>query len=78
MSVLARRIATQGGNPDRHPVGTGATPMQMPMAAITHEVTATEHTAYYEELTPLITADGAVIPARSGGLHADVIPAGQA
>lgn len=78
MSVLHDRIRTQGGNPDRHPVGTGATPMVMPMDAISHEVVGADHVVYYEQLTPLITADGAVIPARSGGRHADVIPAGQA
>ena len=64
MSVLRDRIVAQpaAGGPGQHPVGTGATPMTMPMA----EVAYTGATALYGTLHPLVTADGAVIPARCG------------
>jgi len=62
MSVLRDRIVAQpgAGGPDHHPVGTGATPMTMPMA----EITYTGAAALYGTLHPLVTADGAIIPAR--------------
>jgi len=62
MSVLRDRIIAQpgAGGPDHHPVGTGATPMSMPMA----EITYTGADALYGTLHPLVTADGAVVPAR--------------
>ena len=80
MSTLHERIADQPGvDPvaGYHPVGTGATPMVMPMSEITYD----GNTATYGQLHPLVTADGAVVPARSpgsqAGSRATVYPAGQ-
>ncbi len=60
-----------------HPVGTGATPMVMPMSEITYD----GDLATYGTLHPLVTADGAVIPSRSpatmAGPRGTVYPAGQ-
>lgn len=75
MSILRDRIRSQGAILGHHPYGTGATPMMMPLAQIRYEA---ESGIYYEALQPIITADGAVIPAASGAGHAAVMPAGQA
>lgn len=75
MSVLHDRIMTQGQAHGNHPYGTGATPMVMPLAEVRYE---SESDVYYEAVQPIIAADGAVIPGKSGGTHAAVIPAGQA
>jgi len=78
VSVLHSRIAEQPGiDPvaGHHPVGTADTPMVMPMS----ELTYSGNTATYGTLHPLVTADGATIPARSAGhgYHAEVVPAGR-
>lgn len=77
MSVLRDRIASQGQTADAgyHPHGTGATPMVMPLAHVDYRA---DSAVYYEELQPLVSADGAIIPAHTGGPQADVIPAGRA
>jgi hypothetical protein len=75
MSVLRSRIRSQGQVLDHHPYGTGATPMLMPLAVVRYE---SESDVYYEALQPIITTDGAVIPGKTNGRHAAVIPAGQA
>jgi hypothetical protein len=61
-----------------HPWGTAATPMVMPLALVTYD----GEQALYGTMTPLVTADGAVIPARSAGyvhapVPAPVVPAGK-
>lgn len=79
MSVLRDRIVAYGAIDQSpaafHPAATSATPMVMPMA----EIVYSGDTALYGTLHPLVTADGAVIPARPAGGHrlAPVIPAGQ-
>lgn len=79
MSRLHQRILNQGQVPDEgyHPHGTGATPMLMPLAAVRAHPAAAHSDVYFEELQPVIAADGAIIPARTGGSMADVIPAGR-
>ena len=79
MSILRDRIIAYGPYDQSpaafHPAGTAATPMIMPMSEIRYE----GNTAFYGTLHPLVTADGAVIPARpvyTGG--APVVPAGTA
>ena len=75
MSVMRDRIISQGQTADGgyHPHGTAATPMVMPLAHVEYRSASD---VYYEELQPLVAADGAVIPAHTGGLAAEVIPAG--
>ena len=41
-----------------HPYGTAATPMVMPLAAVSYD----REQALYQTLHPLVTADGSVIP----------------
>jgi hypothetical protein len=73
MSVLHSRIMTQGNaNHPARPWGTAQTPQVMPLALVTYG--ADEH-ALYGTLTPLVTADGAVIPAQSGYQVASPVPA---
>jgi len=82
MSVLRNRIighAGVGRGPGPHPAGTTATPMVMPMAHVTY---GADEVALYGTLHPLVTADGAVIPAVSRAqakapYPAPVVPAGQ-
>lgn len=76
MSILHRRILGQGDVLAHHPYGTGATPMVMPLAVVRYD--QVESAVYYEALQPIISADGAVIPGKSGAGHAAVVPAGQA
>jgi hypothetical protein len=72
MSVLHSRIMTQGnGNHPARPWSTAQTPLVMPLALVTY---ANEQ-ALYGTLTPLVTADGAVIPAQSGYQVASPVPA---
>jgi len=65
VSVLRDRIVSQNyngtGMGDMHPVGTGATPMVMPMMNITYR----GEDALYATLHPLVTADGATVPGRA-------------
>ena len=82
MSVLRNRIAAHAGTghgDSLHPVGTEATPMVMPMAHVQY---GDDEVALYGTLHPLVTADGAVIPAHSQAyVHrphpAPVAPAGR-
>ncbi len=78
MSVLRDRIMGQGQAASLHPHGTGATPMVMPMSE--HQYAGEQ--ALYGMVHPLVTADGAVIPARSHAQvtwasPAPVVPAGR-
>jgi len=83
MSVLRNRIIAHAGEGGAqvaaHPWGTSATPMVMPLAAVTY---GSDEVALYGTLHPLVTADGAVIPAYSQAqVHAPypapVVPAGR-
>lgn len=56
--------------PELHPVGTGDTPMVMPLAAVEYA----EEGSLYETVHPLITADGAVIPGRAPFIWPESVP----
>lgn len=73
MSVLRDRITAQPGlgGPQMHPYGTSDTPMVMPMSEISYEG---EH-VLYGTVHPLITADGAVIAARTEAMERHPVPA---
>lgn len=71
MSVLRDRIVNQGNDgPDMHPVGTGATPMVMPLALVQYNELGT----LYRTVHPIITADGAVIPGAQPFLYPSSVP----
>jgi hypothetical protein len=69
VSVLKRRIHSGNRMAAGHPFGTGATPMEMPLAAVHYD----GYQALYQTLHPLITADGAVVPG-SGFRWPDSVP----
>jgi hypothetical protein len=78
LSVLHRRIMGVGGNQaramgDYHPWGTEDTPQVMPIT----RVIMTAAGAEVERLTPLITANGAAIPASAPGQWGQVVAAGR-
>lgn len=82
MSVLHSRIMTHGSGtgpgPALHPYGTAATPMTIPLATVDY---SPDWQAVYGTAHPVITADGAVIAARSHRAAAAphigaVVPAG--
>lgn len=78
MSTLHRRIAAAGqGMPAAmgtyHPWGTAATPMLMPLALVTQ----TEAGLAVQDMTPLLTADGAMIPATAPGSWGQLRAAGR-
>ena len=78
MSVLHRRIMAVGSNQQRamgayHPYGTADTPMTMPI----NRVLMTADGASVERLTPLITANGAPVPASAPGRWDQVAAAGR-
>jgi hypothetical protein len=76
MSVLRNRIVHHAGvgrgDPAGHPAVTTDTPMTMPMMHVSY---GDDEVALYGTLHPLITADGAVIPAHSGSYTARPVPA---
>lgn len=74
MSVLHRRIVSEGylDQPGYHPVGTGDTPMVAPMSMVTYA----NGTVLYGTLHPLVTADGATVPAHADVSYPTVVPAG--
>lgn len=74
MSVLQQRILTGNQIAHYHPHGTGATPMMMPLAVVHYD----GEQALYGTLHPLVTADGAVIPARADVRYPHPVPAGRA
>ena len=78
MSKLHRRIAGVGDAHAQamgayHPYGTPDTPMTQPLALMTY----TTHGASLEVLTPLVTANGAIIPASPPGYFGHVAMAGR-
>ena len=74
MSVFHDRIISQGGGgPDYHPYGTGDTVLSWPA----FQVTYAQDGALYGTVHPLVTADGAVVPAYADVSYPDVVPAGR-
>lgn len=78
MSTLSGRIAEAGqGMPAAmagyHPHGTADTPMLMPLAMVTR----TDAGLAVQDMTPLITADGAMIPATAPGSWGQLHAAGR-
>lgn len=79
MSKLASRIAAQprqaaaaaAGN---HPAGNADTPMVMPMVRVQLGPAG----AAVEQLIPLVTANGAMIPATAPGSYGQVMMTGNA
>ena len=61
------------------PVGTSATPMVMPLAAVSY-LPAESYpwgTATYQDLHPLYTADGAIVPSYAQGSWGRLYAAGR-
>lgn len=78
MSKLHRRISNVGtvnsrAMGDYHPYGTPDTPMVQPVALMTY----TTEGGSVEMLTPLITANGAIIPSSPPGYFGHVPMAGR-
>jgi hypothetical protein len=73
VSIFHERMSTPNEAVDHHPAGTADTPMVMPMSEITYGQDA----VLYGALHPLVTADGATVPARAPGGHPDTVPAGR-
>ena len=77
MSRLHARISSQAGNAraaaaQMHPAGTADTPMTMPMVSVWFA----GGDAYVQQLVPLVTANGAMIPATAPGTFGQVHLAG--
>ena len=75
MSILHSRIANQDYNamPGYHPVGTADTVMVMPAHAIGYR----GNTVLYGTVQPLVTADGATVPAFADVSYPQTVPAGR-
>lgn len=75
MSVLHSRIASEQylEQPGYHPAGTADTPMTAPMSSVTYD----NGTVLYGTLHPLVTADGATVPASADVSYPAVVPAGR-
>lgn len=78
MSKLHSRIAAVGSNMsaamgDYHPWGTPDTPQ----VSIAHAITYTDAGGSVERLSPMITANGAVVPGRPPGRYGHVAQAGR-
>jgi len=75
MSKLRRRIINQAAGPAAaqgtyHPYGTPDTPMVMPMVLVQF---GPGGGAAVEQMVPLITANGAAIPATAPGRYGQVV-----
>jgi hypothetical protein len=86
MARLRRRVANVGSNTVQSSAMLAGvvrgTPMEMPLALVSYYPVATypwgqTGTLTYEDLQPLWTADGGVIPARDNGGWGWVRPAGR-
>lgn len=75
MSILQQRIHSEDylATPAYHPVGTDETVHTTPAAAITYA----DGTVLYGTLHPLVTADGATVPAAADVTYPAVVPAGR-
>ena len=76
MSILRDRIHREdyAATPGYHPAGTAGTPMTAPA----FQVTYTGDTVLYGTLHPLVTADGATVPASADVHYPATVPAGLA
>ena len=75
MSVLHSRITGEQymATPEHHPYGTEATPMAMPASHHTYR----DNQVLYGTVQPLVTADGAVVPAYADVSYPATPPAGR-
>jgi len=75
VSILRRRIVGEDylAMAGTHPVGTAATPMLNPLAVVTYA----NNMVLYGTAHPLITADGAVVPASADVTYPSVVAAGR-
>jgi len=75
VSVLQSRVINQDymAEPAYHPAGTSQTPMLSPVHAITYQ----GDTVLYGTLHPLVTADGATVPASADVRYPQPVPAGR-
>jgi hypothetical protein len=75
VSILHTRITREDylGTPDYHPWGTAGTTMVMPMSMVTYAA----DTVLYGTVHPLVTADGAVVPASADVTYPDIVAAGR-
>lgn len=75
MSVLSGRIHREDylSTPSYHPVGTAETVSVMPQAHVSYD----NETVLYGMVHPLVTADGAVVPAAADVSYPSVVPAGR-
>lgn len=75
MSILAARIHGENylSQPAYHPVGTAETQHIMPASHVSYS----NGQVLYGSLHPLVTADGAVVPAVAEVTYPSVVPAGR-
>jgi hypothetical protein len=75
MSILRNRIVGQSNLQAGpvHPHGTAATPMVMPLAAVTYD----GHTVSYQDLHPLWASDGSPYAGVVPGSWGKVVPTGR-
>jgi hypothetical protein len=80
--LLSHRIMAQAANHetamgDAHPAAPPGTPMVMPVALVTvYPVDSNYVTLAMEDMAPLLTADGAMVPATGPGRWDQVALAG--
>jgi hypothetical protein len=75
--AMAQTTPVQGSRPS----GTAATPMTMPLSHVSYlpnEKYPWTGTAAYQDMVPLWTPDGALVPAWQGGSWGQLWPAGRA
>lgn len=75
MSILRSRIANEQylAQPGYHPAGTADTPMVNHLATVTYAA----NEVLYGTLHPLVTADGATVPASAEVTYPSVVAAGR-
>jgi hypothetical protein len=76
VSVLHSRIVNEDylASPAHHPAGTAGTPMTMPVQMVTYAA----NQVLYGTVHPLVTTDGATVPAYADVTYPAVVPAGRA
>jgi hypothetical protein len=76
VSVLHSRITEQDylATPAYHPAGTAETPMTMPVALVSYAA----NEVLYGSVQPLVTTDGATVPAYADTVYPSPVPAGRA
>jgi hypothetical protein len=74
VSVLHSRIVGEHymTTPDYHPYGTAATELVMPMSHVTYR----DNAVLYGTVHPLVTTDGATVPAYADVTYPETMPAG--